>query len=215
MSSRLHWWLCNLLFGYKIDFLAFLTLDFHHIFFLACYSYISDITTKENRTKRLAYLDGIHIISFALGMTLSGYIKHGLGLVAPFAFAICGSILCILYIIFILKDSRNLRPKEVMEEQAELKPVEPGHTKNIFSSMFDLDHPKSALKATFGKRPNGLRNYVVFLAMIFILAIVVSHGPYATNLLYLRKVIKWQEREIGVYYSLWCIIGKKPNEIIT
>ena len=189
--------------------------DSHHIFFLACYSYISDITTKENRTKRLAYLDGIHIISFALGMTLSGYIKHGLGLVAPFAFAICGSILCILYIIFILKDSRKLRPKEVMEEQAELKPVEPGHTKNIFSSMFDLDHPKSALKATFGKRPNGLRNYVVFLAMIFILAIVVSHGPYATNLLYLRKVIKWQEREIGVYYSLWCIIGKKPNEIIT
>ena len=90
-------------------------------FFLACYSYISDITTKENRTKRLAYLDGIHIISYALGMTLSGYIKHGLGLFAPFAFAIGGSILCILYIIFIVKDSRKLRPQEVMEEQAKLK----------------------------------------------------------------------------------------------
>ena len=91
------------------------------MFFLACYSYISDITTKENRTKRLAYLDGIHIISYALGMTLSGYIKHGLGLFAPFAFAIGGSILCILYIIFIVKDSRKLRPQEVMEEQAKLK----------------------------------------------------------------------------------------------
>ena len=79
--------------------------------------------------------------------------------------------------------------------------------------MFDLDHPKSALKTAFAKRPNGLRKYVLILAIVFILTIAVSHGPWATNMLYLRKVIKWTERELGVYYSVWCIIGALTHYI--
>ena len=53
--------------------------------FAGCYSYIADITSEKNRTKRFAYLAGLWPIGFYTGMLLGGFIKDKIGYMYNFA----------------------------------------------------------------------------------------------------------------------------------
>lgn len=121
-------------------------------FFMGCYSYISDITTKKNRTKRLAALDGLFPIGFFTGMALSGLIKREWGFVANFALGMSGALIAMIYSIFVVKDSRTMRPPEVMEQMEKKKALRTeieDEEKNIVASIFDIKNLKTAFKTTF------------------------------------------------------------------
>ena len=66
-------------------------------------------------------MDGLFPIGFFTGMSVSGILKKQLGFEAVFAFGICGAILAFSYAFFFIKDSRKLRPKEVLDELEALK----------------------------------------------------------------------------------------------
>ena len=87
------------------------------VFYLACYSYISDVSEPEMRTKRIAFLDGVFPVGFYLGNSLSGIIKMQLGFMANFGLGMASATLAVLYCIFFVKDS-HIKRDERLEKQS-------------------------------------------------------------------------------------------------
>ena len=89
-----------------------------YVFYMASYSYISDVSDPRTRTKRFAFLDGVFPIGFNLGTFFGGIIKKKLGFYYNFGLGMLCATLAILYCIFFVKDSRIARDERTRNEQA-------------------------------------------------------------------------------------------------
>ena len=78
-----------------------------------------DITKPEERTKRLSLLDSFMPIGFIVGLPLGIYIKDNFGLVPLYSVASGCVLISIIYVFFIVKDSRKLENKESKEKNRE------------------------------------------------------------------------------------------------
>jgi len=177
-------------------------------FFLACYAYIADISTKEKRTRRLAFLDGLFPAGFFLGMASSGHIQDSMGLVGNFSLGIFFALLAMLYAIFFLKDSRDLRPPEVQRMVELMKEQEPQkEPKGRMASLFDIDNVKNGFKSVFRKREKNLRTFVILLAITFVLEIFLINGKGPTQYLYFRRKFSWGKNKFGSYVGIFGFLG--------
>ena len=88
------------------------------MFYLASYSYISDVSNPKTRTKRFAYLDGVFPLGFYIGNSLSGIIKKRLGFYYNFGLGMLFATLAVLYCIFFVQDSRIIRDERIRKQRA-------------------------------------------------------------------------------------------------
>ena len=76
-------------------------------FYLASYSLMVDLTSASDRTRRLSVLDSFIPIGFLTGLPLGTFIKSQYGYVTVFCVG-CGAVsLCILYVLFLVKEDRQ------------------------------------------------------------------------------------------------------------
>ena len=157
----------------------------------------------------MAFLDGLFPIGFFTGMSLSGIIKKNLGFYANFGLGMAAAFLATMYGIFILKDSRDMRPPEVMKELEEKKVTmeTDGPKRNIIASIFDLKNLSRAFRIAFKRRPYGVRPYIIFLGTIFVFKNFIDNGKDAVIYLFLRKEFNWDEVIFGRYNMFIGILG--------
>ena len=167
-------------------------------FFLGCYSYISDISDKRTRTRRLAFLDGLFPIGFLAGMALSGFVQGSLGYLGNFGIAMGCAVAAMIWAMLFLKDSRTMRPTEVEREGTEMKEDvansgEKGCWNRFFlSTMFDVKNIKRAIRVTFKRRAYNVRPYLLILAFVFVMEIFMTNGKGPTSYLYYREDLHYQ-----------------------
>ena len=107
----------------------------HAVFFLAAYSYISDVTDPESRTKRFAYLDGLFPLGFHIAKALSGPIQKHLGLIYNFAIGMLFAVLCLAYCIIFVKESRPKVDKKLARETISTEHTKGSDGKSVIFSL--------------------------------------------------------------------------------
>lgn len=75
------------------------------VFNMAVYSYLSDITAIKSRTKRMGWLDAIWYSGGPIGTWMGGWIYQSFGYVTVFSISAALWLICIFYVIFIVRES--------------------------------------------------------------------------------------------------------------
>ena len=76
-------------------------------FYLASYSYMVDITTAENRTRRMSILDSALPAWLVLGLPVGSYVRNTYGLVPLYSLATGVTFLAMVYVLWVVKESRS------------------------------------------------------------------------------------------------------------
>jgi len=177
-------------------------------FFLACYAYIADISTKEERTKRLAFCDGLFPAGFFTGMALSAPIQNYIGFIGNFGLGTLMAVITLMYAIFFVKDSRKLRPKEVQDQLDMMKSYQINtNKKDGLRKIFDVENVKQGFNTMFKRRDNNVRRFIIMLACCFVLEIFLTNGKGPIQYLYFRRKFSWDHSKFGGYIAVFGIVG--------
>jgi len=80
------------------------------VFNMAVYSYMADITAVETRTERMGWMDAVWYLGGPIGTLLGGWIYPTFGYVTVFAVSAVLWIICIIYVILVIKESVVVPP---------------------------------------------------------------------------------------------------------
>lgn len=213
-------------------------------YYLAIYSYITDVSAEESRTIRLSVADGMDYFSTSIGTLVSGPLFLAAGYYGVFGCSAGSSLLSLLYLIFFVKeslkrtgdistDSTSLREggsNKNYGSQGELQaePVEP-QTKSFMITSFLYIF--ESLRTVFRAR-RWPKKSILFLAIFnFAAFIFIYNGTEGTHrYLYAQKKYKWNEQDFTRYLfnyriaymvALWIVspilssVLKVPDPLIT
>lgn len=152
------------------------------VFNMAVYSFVADITTPENRTKRMGVMDFCWYTGSPLGTLLGGWLYRYAGSVAVFATSTVLWIICVIYTIVFINESQQ--PETVADRGPENTKC--GPLRNV-SYLF---------QTAFKKRPNKGRLYLLVLVLLKLgVFLIQGHQVYQWS----RVALKWD----ATNYSTW------------
>ena len=111
---------------YQVEYLLFECLQDltggNICFYLASYSYMVDITTPEDRTRRMSILDSALPAGLVLGLPVGSYVRNTYGLVPLYSLATGVTLLAMVYVLLVVKESRGGGEEGRIQEVQDNKP---------------------------------------------------------------------------------------------
>lgn len=157
------------------------------VFNMAVYSYLADITTMETRTKRMGWMDAIWYMGGPIGTLMGGWLYQAYGIATVFAVSGVLWLLCIIYVILIVKESIAT-------------PTETTPKGKPYRYVLDLG------RAVFKAYPNRGRIHL-FLLMAVKLGVFLVQGHQVY--LWARRVLGWDATQ----FSIWTGTDEAVHQI--
>lgn len=148
-------------------------------------AYISDTSTPESRVLRLAVMQSFFLVGAPLGSVTGGAILTHFGYVTVYVVAAVMSLLCIIYVIFVLKET-------VKKPDGPSQPIK---------DFFDLTRVRQGLDTCFRKRENNHRLHLLLLMLAMSMNFFPVMGEMSVAYLYTRKKFEWTEIMYSYYAS--------------
>ncbi|KAK7070539.1 hypothetical protein SK128_007788 [Halocaridina rubra] len=158
------------------------------VFNMVVYSYVADITSPENRAKRMGLLDAVWYMGGPVGNLLGGWLFRWFGFLAVFTLSALLWAVCFLYILMFIPESVSTRSRSYNAAEAE-KSVKWGPLKNV----------AVLVKTAFRKREGNVRSLIFsLLALKLMVFLTQGHQMY----LWSRKVLQWGATEFSTFSSV-------------
>ncbi|VVC97198.1 unnamed protein product [Leptidea sinapis] len=168
--------------------------------YIGIFSYISDITTVEDRTYRVGIVNLCSSLGYPIGSALSGIMLKWFGYYGVFSVSAALYLFSILYGYFCLRDPEFKREK-----------VSNKGCCSFFTEFFDLNLAKETFSVAFktGSRKRRLRLCLLLLSVWVVFGPL--QGEFAIMYLFVRYRFNWAEME----FSWWCSYSMITNLIGT
>ena len=199
-------------------------------YYIAEYSFITDITEPSQRTFRLAFIDGMDYVSTSIGTKISAPLFISVGYFGVFGVSASVCVLALLYLMVFVKESLHSRTSD----QSSSTPLTSTSTPQYGSQGSDqTSQDESAAKTNFVKTSlkfcvesfrtvfrarDGYRRHIVLLGVFnFMCYIFTYNGTEGTHRYTFAKAKykEWSEQEMSSYLfnyriaylvSLWFVI---------
>ncbi|CAK1553439.1 unnamed protein product [Leptosia nina] len=168
--------------------------------FIGVFSYISDITTVEDRTYRVGIVNLCMSLGYPIGSALSGILLKMIGYYGIFSLSAMLYVFSIIYGILYLHDPK---PKVVEKKRSGLT--------GFFVEFFDFGLVSETFKVAFRKGPGSRRLHVCVLLIVVFVVFGPLQGEYTVMYLFTRYRFNWDE----VMFSIWSTYSIVTNLIGT
>ncbi|XP_061709688.1 probable peptidoglycan muropeptide transporter SLC46 isoform X1 [Cydia pomonella] len=160
--------------------------------FLGLFCYIGDITTEENRTHRLGFVQFFTFIGMPIGLGFSGVILKRFGYYAVYSIALIMHICNMAYVTLKLQDPERTE-KQIKHDGRGFF--------YFFRLFFDFTNIKETVRVVFKNGPNNRRMRICILLGTVSILFGPMYGEIAVMYMSTRYRFGWDELQFSIYQT--------------
>ncbi|XP_023236631.1 proton-coupled folate transporter-like [Centruroides sculpturatus] len=145
--------------------------------FSSIYTYISDVTQKENRTIRFAILEIVFILATPVGIETGGQIYKYFNATIVYVTAILALLSSFIWVFFFVPETRIRDEKSTFKE--------------MIQHVFQLDNLKESIHTCISPRPGNIRAQIWLIVFAMTVTMMCILGSSAVGFYFSQEMYNW------------------------